>query len=343
MANQDPTSGKWTTSSGTGSFDSRQQAMQWESVHGSNDSGGFGDGMADAIGKAAGGILGKIILFIPYLIAFIVGSLITLILKLGIVGKVILTALTIFVVYIFVYILAYTFSVGLINIRFTWLQEVLALIPAVLAGAWFWLRHYKVVKRFPWANYIALIFNSMKVFLMIPILFLVAYIVYYLLLIGALIDGTYSKVINNMAAPVAFGVAFLSAVAYWFIKLYKYREPISELPTPISDGMQRYSVGDLVWVPKKSGNKLYYAQIEDTTDISVKVVFYNGKKEEVNKDAVFYLDEAKQSDMNTHGNHKNGGVFYECKILQFNERSVQVKYKDDVEEDLPYSRLMFTK
>ena len=220
MANQDPTSGKWTTSSGTGSFDTRQQAMQWESVHGSKNSGGFGDGMGDAIGGAIGIVLGKIIFFIPYIIAFVVGSLITLILKLGIVGKVILTALTIFFVYIFVY----TFSAGLINTGLAWLQEVLAWILAVLAGAWFWFMHYKVVKRFPWANYMILVFKTLKLCCIIPLLFLGAYIIYYLLVAGALIDGTYNKVINDMAAPVAFGVAFLSAIVYWFRKLYKYSD-----------------------------------------------------------------------------------------------------------------------
>jgi len=232
MANQDPTSGKWTTSSGTGSFDSRQQAMQWESVHGGKNSGGFGDGMGDAIGGAVGTVIGKILSFIPYIIAFVIGSLITLILKLGIVGKVILTAVTIFIVYVF----AYTFSAGLTNTGLAWLQEVLSWILAVLAGAWFWLMHYKVVKRFPWANYMILVFKTLKLFFIIPFLFLGAYIVYYILVTVSLIDGTYSKVINNMAAPVAFGTAFLSAIIYWFRKLYKYREPEpEEQQQPITD------------------------------------------------------------------------------------------------------------
>jgi len=361
MANYNPGSGKWEVKGG-GEFDTRHQAEARENYD-KNNSGGFGDGMADAIGTAAGNALWKIILIIPYLIAFVVGSLITLILKLGIVGKVILTSLTIFFMYIFVYI----FSAGLPNAGLAWLQEVLSWLLAVLAGAWFWFMHYKVVKRFPWENYIKLVFDFMKVFFIIPILFLVAYIVYYALVMGALIDGTYSKVINNMAAPIAFGVAFLIAVAYWFIKLYKYREPgtedqqqpivkknaveqpvsipiSGEQPTSLSDGMQRYSVGDFVWAAKKSGKKLYFARIEDTSNASVMVVFYDGKQEEVNKDAVFYLNEAQQAGLTPHGNWKNGGVFYKCNMLKLNKNSVLVKYTtDDVEEELPYNRLMFKK
>jgi len=345
MANFNPTTGKWN-SSGGGDFNSRIEAEQRD---GSGGNFTYGSSWLTAIWK--------LFCLIPKLIGGAVGHLTGLLMKLGMVGKVILTALVAATVYIVV-VIAFnelSFMIPVLNI----ILGVLMIALGLLAGVWFWMKHYQVVKQMSHGNIVKLTTQCVMICFW-----------------GAIILGTFFEILRLMGkiakSPIGFGgaigIPLVVAIVYWLMKANNILDLESDddlqadaseeetsdtapsksfpdaQPTSLPADDKRCSTGDLVWARWSGDGNLYFAGIADTSSSGVKVTFYDGVEEEVSRENIFYAGELQKSGLTPHGNWENKGSFYPCDILEFRKNSVRVKYTEDkVEEELPYQGLVFIK
>lgn len=372
MANFNPGTQKWETSSGTGSFDSRQQAMAWENAHGKNHESfedGVMGGIGDVIGNIAGSVIGFILKIIPYLIGFLLGSLIAVILKLKIVGKIILTAFTVSCVLSLLAILTPNILA----------LQIAAYVVAILAGAWFWFYHYNALLKLSGSYWIYISIKTALICFTGPLICGVIYLGYFLLAMGGAVKGTYLS--EAIAWGFIIGIPAVIAVIYWFRKIYKGEEEdmsdvfkgdvgptikktksVSNTKTKqasancktsdseqsgiISDTVDSgnsFSNGEYVWARWKDG-AYYYAQITDCSSPKIKVLFYDGYKREVSCEDVFYLDDAIKSGLVPQGNWKGWNVLYPCKILDLRKDTVKIEYTEDgTIEEVAYKVLAFKK
>jgi len=327
MANFNPTTGKWTDSGG-GEHNSRVQAQMRGNMMDSSSGGGFADGIL--------GALWKFFCLIPRLLGVVIGGLCGFILKLGIVGKVAMSALAAAGALIILGVIAN--GVDFIDPK-SIIVGIIIIALALSVGVWFWLWHYDVVKKIPYRHFVALTTQCMLICFWGPI-------IYYLFF-------SVLKLFNAIKEiPIGFfgavGIALAGAIVYWLVKANAYKtldydmEEPEPLSTPLPSNDKRYSPGDLIWARWSEDGNLYLAGIADSSATGVRVVFYDGADEEVSKEDIFYLDEVQDSGLTPYGNWKGKGTFYPCNILELRENSVLVRYTEDkVKEELPYHGLVF--
>lgn len=95
------------------------------------------------------GLLIKIAMLIPTIISWLIGLIVGGLLKLGIVGRVLLTALFAVVVIFVVAVPLQPFITMTEGAFFEVLFSVLLLAPAAAAAVWFYAKHYRVLKALP--------------------------------------------------------------------------------------------------------------------------------------------------------------------------------------------------
>jgi len=350
MANYNPGTGKWNTSSGTGEFDSRQEAEQWESVHGSGSSGG----------NSAAGIFDLIwglFRLIPKFIGLLIGAFVSVLMRFGVAGKVMLTLLATFGTFLLLTIFASAF----VDTENIFVSIALILLSA-LVGFWFWVKHYKALKQMPNSQFIKHATTSVMIVFWGTILLYILY--------GILLSSVKITPAHLYLSWAAFIIPFAVAAFYWVRKVNSYKsiatdsmvqpevakvakvekfekfEKFEKKPpvtAPASTGA-RYAKGDHIWARWSGDGNLYFAVIENVSNNSLRVTYYDNVVEEVSKNNVFSLEEALNSGLRLHGNWQDGGSFYPCIILKQKSNTVRVKYtQDNVEEELPYQGLVFIK
>ncbi len=353
MANFNPGTGQWESKSGA-SFDNRYQAQASDDrMAQSSGSGGgdFASGMLDA--------LFKIFVLIPKLLGLAIGGLCGLLLKMGMVGKVLLTALAAFGALLIVTLMATPLLTTDNKVVGTVLSIVM-LAVAVAVGWWFWTRHHAVIKKMPYSHFVALTTRCMMICFWGPI--------------GASLFFVFLILANTVQKdPVGFlawtGIALAVAIIYWILKTSAYDDMefdeeqaeaagdassavaagsgvsySAPVPTPVPAQGSRCSAGDIVWARWSEDGNLYMAGVAKKSDAGAEVVYYDGVREERENQDIFYFNEAQQEGLTPHGNWKNKGGFYPCEILELRKNSVLVQYTEDqVKEDLPYYGLVFMK
>lgn len=192
MATRQLNSDKWSSAAG-GEFNSQSEAQAHENLHKQSSSGpSFADG--------ALGALWKIFCLIPHLIGLAVGAICGALLKAGVVGRVVLTALVAFAALIIMAMVqsALGFDEGVMNIVF----GIVIWLIAIATGAWFWLCHYYVARRMDYKDFITLTK-------------LCALIVFWGS-IGVYLVGLIFRL--NLGFGWAMGMTFLVAVAVWILR-----------------------------------------------------------------------------------------------------------------------------
>jgi hypothetical protein len=200
MANYNPTTGKWESNSMGGQFDSRNQAQMHENMMGGGGGNGFADGMLGAVWK--------FFCLIPRLLGLAVGGLCGLILKLGIAGKVILSALAAAGALIILAVIA----TGLIhsdNVVVETAVRIVAIAAALAVGAWFWLFHYKVVRQIPYRQFVALTTQCMMICFWGTVVLGIA------LAVG-------SDMKSGAVIGISMGISLTAAIVYWLWKTKGY-------------------------------------------------------------------------------------------------------------------------
>lgn len=327
MANFNPTTGKWSDNGG-GEHSSRNQAQMRGNMMGNSSGNGFAEGIL--------GALWKFFCLIPKLLGLMIGGLCGFILKLGVAGRIILSVLvaltTLFVLAIIASEVSFISSKNIV-------VGIIELVLALAVGVWFWLWHYDVVKQIPYKQFVALTTRCTMICFWGPV-------IYYLFFAVLKLFGIVKSI------PVGFfaaaGIALVVAIIYWILKADTYRAPdvdtekFNSLPTPLPSRDKRCSTGDLIWARWSKDGNLYFAGIAVGSGAGIRVVYYDGTEEEVNKEDIFYLDEALMSGLTSYGNWKNKGSFYPCEILDLREDFVLVRYTEDkVKEELSYHGLVF--
>lgn len=309
---------KWRAAGG-GEYDTREEALRAESVR-NNNGPNFQYEALNAIGK--------LFCLIPHLLGMVTGAVCGLILKLGIVGKVILTALV--ALFVFIILVLPLEELGATR-HAVWgiVSVVIELGGAIAAGAWFWLRHYDVVKQMPYRNFVSLTTLCMVICFWGTIVLLIA-------------NSLWKWGIGYSGSMI---IPLVAAIVLWLIKANEYKSvSVDYIPTPVPAADKRNAPGDLVWARWSGDGNLYFANIVSGGVSGVKVVFYDGVTEEVAPENVFYIEEVQKSGLAPHGNWQDKGSFYPCIILQFNNNTVSVEYiEDKVQEQLPYHGLVFMK
>lgn len=324
MAHFNYDTGKWIANDGS----AHTFEADAKKVGGGGGAGSFESGIFATIWK--------IFCFIPWLLGLVIGWVCAMLLKLGITGKVILSVL----------VAAFTFIVLLIPINVLgWtganavgtITAIVALAGSLAVGAWFWLKHYDVVKQMPSRNFVALTTECMMICFWGSI--------------GLGILFAILKFGGSAGIGIAMAIALIAAVGWWLFNANKYKSVEAggtysdPVPSPIPAAGNRNQPGDLIWARWSQDGNLYFAGIAAGSNAGgVPVVFYDGMKEKVSGEDIFYLPEACKTDMTPHGNWEGKGGFYPCKILKFNESSLSVEYLEDgVKEELPYYGLVFMK
>jgi hypothetical protein len=196
MANYNNETGKWDSVTGS-SFDNRGQADAHDRMMGNRGGGNSNYGFGNAMLAA----LWKFICLIPRLLGLAIGGLCGLILKLGITGKVILSALAAAGTLIILAVIA-TEIITSDNAVIETIVGIIEIVAALAVGAWFWLFHYKVVEQIPYRNFVALTTQCMMICFW-----------------GAIILGIISVVFKlSLGFGGSIGIALAAAIVWWLWK-----------------------------------------------------------------------------------------------------------------------------
>jgi len=275
-----------------------------------------------------------VIFIVPVILAKILGFFVGIFLKLGIVGKVVLTVF--FSLFVLITLSVIGGATGIITFseRPTLAGEILELViltvflaASVFLGIfWFWRKHYHTLKNMSLSEFSELV--------------KICFAICFYGSIGLMIILAVTN--NEHLAGLAFGVPFLCAIVYWLLKTKNYQsiEPAGQTHMAV--------IGDpdesMRWAKWPGDGSLYFANITGTSGNSLNVRYYDGNEEELNESDVFSLQQAIDSGLSPHGNWQGEGSFYPCNILKMGNNSILVKYSEDgVEENMPYERLVFVK
>ena len=363
--------GKYIASGGR-TFDTRGEAQRYNAAYGSGSSDGFIDGLMSELGNIVGNIIAKIIRLIPVVIGFTMGFVIVMMMKLRLVGKIILTAIT-FIISGFLFRMIVFMIPALMSKMRNYdgsndfavvAVEITIFALAILVSVWFWKFHYKIIKRISGAE-----ITKMSIKFAKRCFFGSIYA-------GVIVVCIAIFTMGQIGIAWIFAIPFTYAIISWFIKIYGYKdtaenrvvwtaENAEELeraseakneesnavtatvsgaaPTEYPSDDKRCSKGDHVWAQKKKG-KLYFAVIDETSNAKVKITFFDGVKAEVNREDIFYLTEAQNSDLKPQAYWESGGGYWKCVIIEKYKDNVKIKYTyDNTEEVIPYKSLMFKK
>jgi hypothetical protein len=99
---------------------------------------------------------------------------------------------------------------------------------------------------------------------------------------------------------------------------------------------------EINWAKYSKDGNYYLATIINNTENAVTVRFFDGFEENVNKENVISIEGLTKTKLIPFGNYANEGTYYQCKILQIKNDSVEVKYtQDNVIELIPFEQLIF--
>ena len=277
-----------------------------------------------------------IILVVPVILAKILGFIVGIFLKLGFVGKIVLTVL--FVVFVLLSLTIIGAGIGIVTLSShdSLAREILeGVILLVLLGIsvflgifWFWRKHYHTLKNMTVSEFSELV----------KICFAICF---YGSIVLVIIFGITDK---EHLMGLAFGIPFLIAIIYWLIitKNYQGVESSGQVQAVSASTVSGSPSADMRWARWSEDGNLYYVTSTSASGNGVKVCYYDGSEEELNKNDIFSLSEAINSGYTPHGNWQGQGSFYPCNILKTGADTVLVKYtQDGVEEALPYEGLVF--
>jgi hypothetical protein len=342
MATYDSEKEMWKSNTGINDYHSTKEGAETRDRNfGAKMSGGGGGG--GGMESALLGALWALFLVFGKVVGRVSGFLIGLVLKLGMVGKIVLTTLMVFSGYTVVYVLVSTF------IPFEWIRQIISLIGCAGIGYWFWKWHYSTIKNIPLLDFSRLSGYTFSIF-------------FYGTIILWIVLAIFTSLKENAAMGVGMVIALILSILYWLwktnpYKSFAYDDDIQEnagyanppakaarfdaqsAEQAIAD--RCYLEGDSIWARWSGDANLYFAVIAKVLPKKVKVVYYDGVEENVNAEDIFYLDEAQNSGLKPHGNWENKGDFYPCTILELREETALVQYEDKVKENLPYEGLVF--
>lgn len=169
--------------------------------------------------QTAGGLaIIKIIFFlIPLLIAKVLGLLIALFLKLGIVGKVLITIL--FIIGTLIVLSATMGFFGLLNFNYDTKAEemreliviIICLSASVLLGIfWFWRHHYHTIKNIPMGIFSNLFMYALAIF------------IYGTFIVGIIVEMVLKITEGEGAWAIGLSVSLLIAIIFWLLKTKPY-------------------------------------------------------------------------------------------------------------------------
>jgi hypothetical protein len=171
-----------------------------ENMMGGGGGNGFADGMLGAVWK--------FFCLVPRLLGLAVGGLCGLILKLGMAGRVILSALAAAGALIILAVIA----TGLIHSDHVVVKTAVGIVEIVAAlavGAWFWLFHYKVVRQIPYRQFVALATRCMMICFWGTVVLGIA------LAVG-------SDMKSGAVTGMSMGISLTAAIVYWLWKTKGY-------------------------------------------------------------------------------------------------------------------------
>ena len=275
-------------------------------------------------------------------VGLILGFIIGIFLKLGIVGRIILSLfVTIAAIAALLVVRETVFTSELSDSTRMLIDSVISII-AIFVGFWFFKWHFPIIKNIPIANFSGYVAECFSICFYGSIFIMVLRVIL-------------RKEDNWL---IGLGIPFLGALIVWFVKTMPYKnsdyapQPTAKLkkpkgvsnavPAALPSAENRLQPGDYIWARWNEDNNLYFAQIMEVTSQTVYIKYYDGNTDEVNKKDIFYFAEAQSSGLTANGNWKNIGAYYPCKILEINDSFVTVEYiEDEMKEKLPYSRLVF--
>ena len=311
------------------------------------------DGVGEGVGKAVGAVGVGILAAIPYVIGSAIGGFIALLLKIGIVGRVLLTSSAFgtgwFIVSAIMVFVAAGFGIesGTLVVK---ILIFLGIIPGFFLAVWFWRSHYQALLKISGTDIVVMAIKFCKTIFSWLLVVAFIHLVVFIISLGAIQKF---RILNYFVWFYSF--PFLLALYNWFKAIYGWglfnnhqtveKEPLIEFifdeakPSECPPAGNRFAKGDYVWAFNK--REYCFAMIDDAQEDKLKLTFYDGEKAEVNREEVFYFDEMQYPDFKPYYFQRKT-IDWECVVKKKMLKEVMVITTDhEIKEKIPYQNLKF--